>query len=85
MPVFITNQTKLALVVGVTPQHLSTVKNSNKPINSDLSEKLTKVTGIEYTLWSDPEKKLVLKEKLKTFFLNQREKEKATILDKQGS
>ena len=74
MPIFITNQNKLAEAVGVTAQYLSSVKKTCRASN-DLLANLVKVTGIEASYWELPKKSSALNKRLRIFLSNQKKKE----------
>jgi len=72
---YITNQTKLALAVNITIQHLSNIKHGKSGVSDELAQLLEQITGIKRTLWISTTKTKTLQRKLDTFFRQQKEEE----------
>jgi plasmid maintenance system antidote protein VapI len=73
--IYITNQTKLASVIGVTIQHLSKVKHGKSGVSDALAQLLEQMTGIKRTLWMSTTRIKTLQRELDTFFKKQKEEE----------
>jgi plasmid maintenance system antidote protein VapI len=76
MESYITNQVKLAQILGITPQWLSRIKHNCSASDTQLIQ-LEEVTGIPQIYWAASNRKHLLKQKLQTFFLEERRRAKA--------
>lgn len=75
---YIISQKRLAEVIEITPQHLSSIISGSQSCSFALSDKLEKTTGIAKALWlSDGRCKDELRKQLKQFILDQRKQYKA--------
>jgi len=73
--IYVTNQTKLASIIGVTIQHLSNVKHGKSGVSDELAKLLEQITGIKRTLWMSATRVKTLQRELNTFFKKQKEEE----------
>ena len=85
MKVFLTNQTKLAVLAGVSPEHLSSVKSGKQGVSDSLASKLSKLTGIEMTTWASATRRAKLKKELSAFFKKERKAELEYCKEKASS
>jgi plasmid maintenance system antidote protein VapI len=78
--IYITNHKKLAEVVGITRQHLSSVKNKQCGASDELLCELERVTDIQIATWLIPSRKITLAKELTAFFESEKYAESRAII-----
>jgi len=73
--IYVTNQTKLADIGGITPQHLSAIKGGKTMPSDALAVILETITGINRSTWKAHSRRLILKDELKEFFALEKQSE----------
>lgn len=81
--IYITNQKKLAGVIGISRQHLSSVKNKKCGASDELIAELQRITQISVATWLTPSRKATLDRELAAYFETEKYAESLAIIKSQ--